>query len=227
MRSDDVFDEIEADAWFERNQGRLDPSRAAVSDPALKLLRDWRIRPRRALEIGASNGYRMQALRDECGCEASALDLSANAVADGRRRFPGLDIVEGRATALPFESDAFDCVVAFGVFCWTSQSDIFKSLMEADRVLSDDGHLLIGDFLPPQPQRIRYHHRKDADIYTYKWDFSAVFQAFPTYRLLSRQLVDHETFSLDATHPAHDRFAVTLLRKDLTGGFLTKDRPDA
>ena len=42
---------------------------------------------------------------------------------------------------------------------------MLRSVAEIDRVLPDGGFLLIGDFYPSLPQRVRYHHLPDQDVF--------------------------------------------------------------
>jgi len=227
MSQETHFTKGEADAWFERNMSAMQKRTDVEKDPVLRVMNQYQLRPVRALEIGASNGYRMHVMREAFGTEAHAIEPSAKAVADGKQKYPEVHFETGVASPLPYATGEFDCVVVCGVFCWIDRSQLLQAVSEADRVLKNGGHLLIGDFMPPRPERVRYHHREDAEIYTYKQDYSAMFRAAGIYELLASEVFDHAGFVPKPEIAQHDRFAVTLLRKDWTEGYLTKSRPDS
>ena len=227
MSQNDVFTTGEADAWFERNAHVMQARTDAERDPILKVLLQYGVRPAAVLEIGASNGYRMHLMDEVFGSQCTAIEPSVKAVEDGRSRFPGVKFDIGLASPLPYESAAFDCVIVCCVFCWIDRSVLLQGVAEADRVLKPGGHLIIGDFHPLRPERVRYHHRSDVEVFTYKQDYAAIFRAANTYELLAAEVCEHGIFEPRPEIPPHDRFGVTLLRKELDRSYLTKDRPDA
>jgi len=227
MAQEEQFVKGEADAWFERNREAMKVRDSSTSDPILRAMENYDIAPERALEIGASNGYRMHALHVWRGCKVAAIEPSAKAVEDGRKSFPEVDFSIGTACPLPYGNAEFDCVIVCGVFCWVDRSKILQAVSEADRVLADGGHLIIGDFSPLHPQRVLYHHQPDAGIYTYKMNYADIFLASRIYTLLSAQVFDHAGFRPSTEVAPHDRFSVTILKKQFVAGFLTKARPDA
>jgi SAM-dependent methyltransferase len=67
----------------------------------------------RALDVGCGPGALTGRLVERLGVDAVAgVDPSASFVAAARARFPGLDVREGRAEALPFADGSFDTVLA-------------------------------------------------------------------------------------------------------------------
>ena len=227
MSQESIFTGGEADAWFERNMTVMGKHAEEEKDPILRLMNQYSIRPAKALEVGASNGYRMHVMAEAYGTEAYAIEPSAKAVADGKSKFPKVRFETGVASPLPYDMAMFDAVVVCGVFCWVDRSTLLQAVAEADRVLKNGGHLLIGDFIPPSPERVRYHHRKDAEVFTYKQDYAAIFRSTGTYELLSQQIFDHAGFIARPAIASHDRYSISLLRKELAGNYLTKSSPAA
>jgi SAM-dependent methyltransferase len=227
MSQDDVFTSGEADAWFMRNAHVMQARTDAERDPILRVLLQYGVRPATALEIGASNGYRMHLMGEVLGSQCTAIEPSVKAVKDGRSRFSGVKFDIGVASELPYATSSFDCVVVCGVFCWLDRAHLLQCVAEADRVLKEGGHLIIGDFHPLRPERVRYHHRSDVEVFTYKQDYAAIFRVANTYEFLAAEVFEHGGFEPRPEIPPHDRFGVTLLRKELSRGYLTKDRPDA
>jgi ubiquinone/menaquinone biosynthesis C-methylase UbiE len=148
------------------------------------------------------------------GARVVGIDPSDGAIADGRARFPHIAFARGTADALPFPACSFD-FVCFG-FCLylCDRSDLFRIVAEADRVLTDGGHLVIYDFYVRSPYRRVYHH--DRRMFSYKMDYTRLFLANPAYRLLTLY-----AFGTDGgcARDEDDTVAVGVLRKHLESAF--------
>ncbi|MEZ4335969.1 MAG: class I SAM-dependent methyltransferase [Sandaracinaceae bacterium] len=95
-------------------------------------------RGRRVLEVGCGTGLllsRIAAVADQ----AVGVDLSPGMLAHARER--GLEVVEGSATALPFEDASFDTVYSFKVLAHVEPIEV--ALREAARVVRPGGHVVI------------------------------------------------------------------------------------
>ena len=67
----------------------------------------------RALDVGCGPGVLTELLVARLGASAvAAIDPSGPFVAAARERLPGVDVRQGTAESLPFESDSFDLVLA-------------------------------------------------------------------------------------------------------------------
>lgn len=81
------------------------------------------------------------------GADAVALDFSAGMIAEGRRRHPGIEFVEGDAQKLPFGDDEFDAVtISFGL---RNVEHPKVALAEMYRVLKPGGRLVVCEFSKP------------------------------------------------------------------------------
>lgn len=196
MAQDNVFFESEGDAWFRRNRTVLD---AIGSGKA----QDW---PSRAvtmlaeqaplgsvLELGCSKGSRLAFLRGALDQPTRfvGVDASLEAVEEGRREYPGIELHHGLLNKVPVEGE-FDCVIVNFVLHWVDRRLLARSLSEIDRLVKDGGYLVLGDFSPDYRQRRRYHHLKDAEVYTYKQDYPAIFKAMGTYTCVQRFTYNHD-----------------------------------
>ena len=121
--------------------------------------------------------------------------------------------MSGTARALPLTADAYDLVIATFVFHWIDRKSLLASAAEVDRVLKAGGYLIIGDFAPFTPKKVRYHHRPDVEVYTYKQDYAALFLATAGYVTVAQQILDHQTLKPDPNVSEHERFSLTLLKK--------------
>jgi ubiquinone/menaquinone biosynthesis C-methylase UbiE len=204
----EIFQASEADRWFERN--RASEAKSGSSNEVADLLRQIELRPRKVLEIGCSNGFRLNQIREAFDCECHGIDPSAEAIEDGRRKFPALSLATGTADALDFEDTAFDTII-FG-FCLylCDRRDLFKIAFEADRCLQDPGTLVVHDFLPPFPYRNSYSHCEG--VFSYKMDYARMFAWNPAYVETAKLVTSHAGFSLRDV--PNERVATVVLRKN-------------
>jgi SAM-dependent methyltransferase len=189
-----IFFEGEGDRWFMRNAEALARAERVAEDVPLRMLAALpQFAPRRVLEVGCSNGWRLAALRERYGCAVVGVEPSALAIESGRRMYgDGLDLRRGLARALPVASDeTFDVVIVSFVFHWISRDALDASIAEIDRVLAPGGYLVLHDFLPDAPVRRPYHHLEEGRVFTFKEDVAAPFLGTGRYRLVSRELGEH------------------------------------
>ena len=215
-RQRSAFVRGEGDAYFERNHGPEGRAPEPAGDLVLQALAALgpqeaeRLRDAEILEIGASDGWRLDVLRRRgTGRRHVALDPSAEALRQGRRRFPELGFARGTADALPFRSDRFDAVIVGFCLYLVDRGDLFRVAAEVDRVLAPGGLLAILDFSPLAPSRTPYAHAEG--LHSYKLDYPAMFLWNPAYRVAARREAIHAGGS--PNHP-EDRIAAAVLRHD-------------
>jgi SAM-dependent methyltransferase len=214
---DRFFSDDEGDRWFERNRGALnafDPS----ADLPLKIISLYGLTPERVLEIGAANGFRLAAIHRRTGAEVVAVEPSAQAVLHGKASFPFITFIRGTASAVPLR-DSFDLVVVNFVFHWIDRRSLLRSVAEVDRLVSDGGYLLIGDFHPANQLQVPYHHLKTEEVFTYKQNYAATFVASGLYHPVSLLTAHHVNNELQARVAESERIGAWLLRKELQGHY--------
>jgi SAM-dependent methyltransferase len=209
---DDHFLGGEGDRYFTRNRAALRGEERAA-DPALRLLRDYGVRPRAVVEPGCANGWRLEELRKDHGCRAVGFDASAEAIDAGRRDYPGLELHQGTLAEPPEVGTGFDLAIVYFVLHWNARETLLQACANVDRLLAPGGLLVVGDFLPAHPQRRVYHHAPGLGLYTYKQDYPALFTATGIYREVARMTFDHDTREPRADVPPSDRGVCALLRK--------------
>lgn len=208
----EVFLGSEGDRFYERNRAKLNLAADKVaSDPVLHAVRACRLNPGSILEIGCSNGWRLEALRREYGATCHGVDPSSQGIREGSEWFPEIALTQGTADALPFANNAFDLVI-FG-FCLylCDRRDLFKIAAEADRVTRDQGNILILDFHPPFPYRNEYKHRPG--VSTFKMQYANLFTWNPDYTVVLEQVLNPR--ALPGLPTADDRVSVTVLLKSV------------
>ena len=204
----EIFRSGEGDSWYDRNRETLEEY-APDSDVIVRTLQSLDIVPSRVLEIGCSSGQRLQLITDIFGAECAGVDPSAKAIAAGGARFPRLSLHVATADDLPFDDGNFDLII-FG-FCLylCDRKDLFRIAQEADRCLSNNGTLIINDFLPPFPYRNPYSHFEGVD--SYKMDYGKMFTWNPAYSEMASLVYSHGGFRYRDI--PDERVATVVLRK--------------
>lgn len=214
-----AFSKSEGDRYFERN-------RKAVfnvnSDPLVRLLGAADLRPASIIEIGAARGDRLAGLARLYDCRAVAVDPSSAASEEGGRLHPWVDYRVGTMDALPVK-EAFDLVLVNFVFHWVGRDDLLRSVAEVDRVVQENGHLAIGDFLPPGPVMTPYHHQEG--LWTYKQDYSGIFLASGLYCLVASLAGRYGGTVPSGAAAPNERAGFSLLHKSVAGHYLAAPPP--
>jgi ubiquinone/menaquinone biosynthesis C-methylase UbiE len=205
----DIFKAAEGDQWFARNVQTYN-SHDSDHDIIVETLKSIELAPTKVLEIGCSNGHRLNQIHKAFNAECCGVDPSSQAINDGKTKFPDISLQVGTADALPFKNHAFDAVI-FG-FCLylCDRNDLFKIAYEADRCLQNEGTLIIKDFYPPFPYKNRYSHHDG--VYSYKMDYSKLFTWNPVYAEVAKIVSTHSGFHLRDI--PNEKVAVIVLRKN-------------
>lgn len=222
MVQDDVFLRDEGDAWFLRNRAALGEAAGRRHDWPLTLIarldETQRTGIANVVELGCSNGWRLDLLRKTLPRRMVGIDASAAAVADGMTRYPGLELQQGALAAVPLQ-EQFDLAIVSFVLHWVDRSNLARCIAEIDRVTRDGGLLVLADFLPDHPQRRVYHHRLPEErMYTYKQDYAKIFEAMGSYREIARTTFENGHKGDRITRATSgSRCVCTVLQKSLTG----------
>jgi len=219
---DDIFLNYEGDAWFNRNAKTL--GKNLENDFPLKLIDLLNLKPARILEIGAANGYRLAEISHRLGSGTYvAIEPSSKAIEDGQKRFPFIEFRRGLMHDLPLENDeVFDLVIVNFVFHWISRDKLLCSVAELDRVIAEGGYLILGDFLPDVPTKVKYHHLQDEEVFTYKQDYEEIFLSSGLFTRVAQLTFDHDTHSLTPDVSGERRGVVSCLRKNKENLYVTK-----
>lgn len=218
-----VFEGGEGDAWFRRNSEMLAPDRADhATEMSVRLIRERAGAIRSVCEVGCANGWRLSALASQLQPEARicGFDVSADAIADGKMRWPDLDLFVGAADCPPVEGP-FDLVIVSFVLHWVDRARLARTVAALDELVDDDRYLIVADFLPDAPCRTAYHHLPEGTAYTYKQDYRAPFLGLGFYRELSAEIFAHGKDANGGAIPEQDRGVCALLAKSFSAYRLT------
>ena len=216
---DEIFAESEADNFFLRNRKAFEEDPLPKVDAAVMLCDTFGLSPRRILEVGCSNGRHLDQLRKQTGAECVGVDPSNAALESGRRFFPELELHHATADCLPFEAESFDLVFLGYFLAVVDRRNLLRVMAETDRVLADGGHMIVGEFSSPTPCRVRYHHRDDEVLFSYKQDYAQILLASGWYRQMGLLTTDCSTDRYSADADPTVAVGNALLRKDLASAY--------
>ncbi|WP_028400042.1 class I SAM-dependent methyltransferase [Ectobacillus panaciterrae] len=110
------------------------------------------------LDVGCGDGYGTYKL-SKAGYIACGVDLSEQMVQMGKERGESdmLSFVQGDLSAIPFESETFDAVLAVNSLEWTEQP--LQALEEMKRVLKPNGTACVAILGPTAAPRVNSYRR--------------------------------------------------------------------
>lgn len=175
--------EGEGDSWLARNKSQL-----GQRDPITDMIHEAKLKPMSILEIGCSNGWRLKKLQNEFECIVAGVEPSEIGVKEANDA--GLKYVfRGTADKLPFGDGSFDLVIfGFSIY-FMEPEDLFQVVAESNRVLKDNAHLLIWDFVSPRPFKRAYSH--DREVWSYHFDPPNLWLAHPGYSKVMGKFFPH------------------------------------
>lgn len=213
MNQDLIFKKKEGDNWFIRNKQAL-LQKDCKNDWPLRLIVKNKIKPKRVLEIGASNGWRLAEIYKRYRSRCLGIEPSQKAIREGRKMYPNVYFRQGLMNNLPIKNnEKFDLVIIHFVLHWVDRKTLFDSIKEANRVLKENGYLIITDFLPDRPTKVFYHHLPKEKVFTYKLDYAKVFLSSGLYRKQDRVIFHHNSLKSSKNVPLAERAACYLLQK--------------
>lgn len=144
----------EANNYFKRNIKKLS-SQNFDNNFTLESLKICKIRPKKILEIGCFNGYRLEQLRkyyvnEKKQVDCFGIDLSKLAINDGNKKFPKIRLYERSSLNLINMKHKFDLIICDFLYLLDREL-IFEQFDQIYKSLNKDGYLLISDFEPLFP----------------------------------------------------------------------------
>ncbi|MFQ2194262.1 class I SAM-dependent methyltransferase [Aeromonas jandaei] len=192
MNQKDIFIRQEGDSWYERNKhGYI--HKKIQDDLVFKALQQVNCNPKRILEIGCANGWRVSALSEHFNASGYGIDPSLAAILDGLKAYPNLQLTQGTAENLP-AIEPVDLII-FGFCLYLCEpNDLFKIASQCHDLLQDKGIIAIVDFHPPHGYyRNEYKHRDG--VYSYKMNYSNMICWHPSYQRIFELVQNHDESS--------------------------------
>ena len=99
----------------------------------------------RVLDVGCGSGYFLHRLTEYGAGEAHGIDLMEDRVAEGRKRYPALQLQVGSATELPYADGEFDLVTQFTCLSSILDDDVRLAVAREMRRVAAGGWVLSFD----------------------------------------------------------------------------------
>ena len=210
MKQDEFFQGGEGDAWFERNHAGLSTNR---KDVIVEIIQKIGLQPQRIAEVGCSNGWRLEKLREVYHAKCCGWDISKEAVANGCNVYPELELQTASLYELEVK-EQFDVVICNFVLHWIDRCNLLRSIANIDTIVRGGGIVVLGDFLPDFNQKRWYHHLPNEKIYTYKQDYAELFKASGLYKEIYRETFNHDVHNYKIEYVnSQERAVCVVLRK--------------
>ena len=202
----------EGDAWFHRNASYEVDKFDHVDNEILQHLNQ----ESNILEIGCADGRRLARIQKIVGTDTKlvGIDPSTAAIEKGLATFQGIDLRIGTADVLPL-NELFGTVILGFCLYLCDRTLLSKIVSEVDRVLADNGTLIITDFDPPHPRMRQYRHHEG--LWSYKMDYSTLFTAMPHFCQSAKRSMSHQ--GADWEMSEGERIAVWVLKKHINAGY--------
>lgn len=209
----------EGDCWYERNL-HLDLNERINSDLILKDIERLNLSVKKCLEIGCAEGWRLAELNKRYACQCFGIDPSKKAIESGSAMYPELTLKQGTADVLPYTDQTMDLVIVGFCLYLCDRNELFKIASEIDRVLSNEGVLIVLDFYSEQPYKNDYTHFNG--IKSYKMDYIKMFTWNPIYQIISNIVTDHDGNGI--VIEKNERISLFSLRKSMKDAYSEKPK---
>lgn len=210
-----IFLSEEGDNCFQHNKPVLNVGNIN-NDPVFALIKKYQLTPKKVLEMGCANGFRLVAVHETFKSEVFDIEPSRQVIEDENKLFPMVNIEVGASDDLiRYQNTSFDLIIINFVLHWIDRNLLLKTVVELDRMLKDDGFLIIGDFFPVFPTQNGYHHLDEVLIYTYKQDYEKIFLVSNLYQLVEKNSLSHESKQFTTSSDYYDCYFIALLKKKL------------
>lgn len=190
MKQKKLFLLKEGDSYFQRNKFSVSKNLHFINNLIFKLLK----KKSKILEIGCGKGDLLNLLSRNSQYKIFGIDPSKKALKFNKNI--KIFLKRGTADNLQFPDNSFNLVI-FG-FCLylVDKNLLLKVAAEANRVLKNNGYLIIYDFFNNKSLEVNYSHNKN--IKTHKMDYSSLFSWHPYYEIVFKKFGDVEDINKQA-----------------------------
>jgi SAM-dependent methyltransferase len=176
----------------------------SVERAVLRALSDGgvRVKGARVLDVGCGSGYFLHRLREYGAGDCRGIDLMENRVAEGRERYPTLELGVGTATELPYADGEFDLVTQFTCLSSILDDNVRLAVAREMRRVATGGWVLSFDMRGLWLSRLRRRQRSlDDSTQTVALDRNEVNRLFGEPALLRPETLTFGLAALTGRHP--------------------------
>lgn len=182
------FYNFEGNNYFKRNENNL----SIDNDIILKNFDINTYNNLNILEIGCSNGWRLNEFNKINNTNNYyGLDPSLDAIENGKENFKNINFIHGTMDKIDLPDLTCDIIFIPFVFMYIDRHLLLTCISEIDRILKNNGTLIITDFYSNVPRKNMYKHTDNT--YIYKQNYFEVFTSSNNYFLLKLYCFNHNT----------------------------------
>jgi len=219
VKQKQAFISGEGDCWYERNS-HLDMKDRISNDLILKEIDRLNLGSQKCLEIGCAEGWRLSEINRRYGWDCFGIEPSKKAVIEGSNTYPNIDLQLGTADKLPYDDSSMSLIIVGFCLYLCDRSELFEIAKELDRVLLNNGVLIILDFYSEQPYKNEYMHLKG--LSSFKMNYCKMFTWNPSYQVLSYMITDHDFKPI--VKDKDERISICSLRKSVDDAYSEKPK---
>ena len=187
----DIFCKNEGNQYFKRNINNLKDN----NDIILKNLDISTFQNKTILEIGCSNGWRLNELyKINNNNTYYGIEPSKEAINFGKDNFTNINFINGTCDKIDMEDNSCDIIMIPFVLMYIDRNLLFRCISEIDRVLKNNGILIITDFYSNRQRKNIYKH--SSDTYIYKQNYFEIFISSHNYFLTKLECFTHNTTNM-------------------------------
>ena len=139
------------------------------------------------LEIGCSDGSRLNRLHERVDANLFGIDISSRAIGEGKCKFKDISLTCNNFLDESYEGQKFDVVICGFFLYYILKEDLSRIVFKIDSILKDNGHLIMTDFFSKEYMEKKCTHREN--LFMHKMDHSKLFLAYPNYAHISRHTI--------------------------------------
>jgi len=162
------------------------------------------------LEIGCSDGSRLDQLNGRVNANLFGIDISSRAIDEGKCKFKDISLTCNNFLDESYEGQKFDVVICGFFLYYILKEDLSRIVFKIDSILKDNGHLIVTDFFSKGYMEKKCTHREN--LFMHKMDHSKLFLAYPNYAHISRHTIADDVKSFDIKD-LDGRLTVDVLQK--------------
>jgi len=182
----------EGDNWYKRNKEVINDY-CLIDDITISNIKKYNINKENILEIGCSNGSRLNKLKTEFkGSNCYGIDVSEKAIQNGKSSYRNLHLEKLCASKIGKFKDNFFDIIIFGHCLMVIEPDLFQNIInEIHKILKKNGNIFIIDWYSKNHEmNIKWKH--NPNYHCNKFDYSSFFTIFPNYVLINRTFLNHD-----------------------------------
>jgi SAM-dependent methyltransferase len=156
----------------------------------------------RVLDVGCGTGYFLHRLHEYGAGECHGIDLMENRIAEGRERYPTLELRVGSATELPYADGTFDVVTQFTCLSSILDDDVRLAVAREMQRVASGGWVLSFDMRGLWVSRLaRRRPSADDSTQTVALDRQELSRLFGDAAVLRRETLTFGLAELTGRHP--------------------------